>query len=297
MNRLAQLVRDCLQQVSLTTAQPQFRSSTNSKLHEVSAGQLIAIAPSPKQSQQPSPLIPSSTTKTSYIEREVSQPYPIVGTAYLELAPLPLHQQIYQFCLRIKAAGIERLQVVPVFLLQGVHVAEDIPAEIALARQELGSTFVQIDLCRYLGSHPGLGSLLQAKMAAVPSESRLILAHGSRRPGGNRPVEVLAQSLGATAAFWSTPGHLENQVVKLMQTGCQRLTILPYFLFTGGITDAITRVMEELAERFPKINFRLLPPLGATPEIANLVAEIALNCCSQGSETVVKPMKRTALRH
>ncbi|HEY9878548.1 MAG TPA: hypothetical protein V6D29_08835, partial [Leptolyngbyaceae cyanobacterium] len=63
------------------------------------------------------------------------------------------------------------------------------------------------------------------------------------------------------------------------------------------ITDAITRVTEELAERFPKISFRLLPPLGATPEIAQLVTEIALNCCPQESEMVIKPMKRTALRH
>lgn len=297
MNRLAQLVRDRLHQANPTTPQPQFSSSISPDIYEASTHQVSAIAPFSPKPQLPSPLLPVAGAEVSSVERDVSQPYPIVGTAYLELAPLPLHQQLYEFCLRIKGAGIERVQAVPVFLLQGVHVMEDIPAEIALARQNLGSISLKIDLCRHLGSHPGLGPLLQTKMAAAASESRLLLAHGSRRPNGNRPVEALAESLGATAAFWSTPGHLENQVVKLMQTGCQRLTILPYFLFTGGITDAITRVLEELAERFPKINFRLLPPLGATPEIAHLTAEIALNHCPQGGGTVVKPMKRIALRH
>jgi len=63
-------------------------------------------------------------------------------------------------------------------------------------------------------------------------------------------------------------------VIELMQNGCQKLTILPYFLFTGGITDAIVHRTEELAERFPKVNFRLLPTLGATNEIADLAIEL-----------------------
>ncbi|HEY9881530.1 MAG TPA: CbiX/SirB N-terminal domain-containing protein, partial [Leptolyngbyaceae cyanobacterium] len=236
MNRLAQLVRDRLQQVCPTTAQ--LGTSVEPRISEIygmNAGSPGAIAPS-TQKPLPSPLRPATLASPAKVEREISQPYPIVGTAYLELAPLPLHEQIYEFCRRIRGAGIERVQVVPVFLLQGVHVMEDIPAEIALAQQKLEPISLQIDLCRHLGSHAGLGCLLQAKMAAAASESRLLLAHGSRRPSGNRPVEALAELLGATPAFWSTPGHLEDQVVTLMQMGCQRLTILPYFLFTAGIT-------------------------------------------------------------
>lgn len=279
MNRLAQLVRDQLQDRTDSGFLDQQilseRAATRPGLTDV--GDLPAA-----QKARLSPLV-----------REVV-PSPIVGTAYLELTPLPLHQQLYEFCLRVKAAGVERVKVVPIFLLRGVHVTADIPAEVALAKEKLEGR-VQVDLCAHLGSHPHLAHLLKARMADAASEQCLLLAHGSRQPEGNYAVETLAETLGASVAFWSVPPTLETQVVQLMQTGCQRLTILPYFLFTGGITDAITRVTEELAERFPRINFRLLPPLGATVEVARLAAEIALNCSPKGA--AVKPMKRVALRH
>ncbi|NEP55057.1 MAG: hypothetical protein F6K65_42260, partial [Moorea sp. SIO3C2] len=54
---------------------------------------------------------------------------------------------------------------------------------------------------------------------------------------------------------------------------CSRVTIFPYFLFPGGITDAVTHLTEELAERFPRTTFRLLPPLGATADLADLIVE------------------------
>ena len=75
-------------------------------------------------------------------------------------------------------------------------------------------------------------------------------------------------------AYWAVPPDIETQVIELMQQGCQKLTILPYFLFAGGITDAIAHRTEELAERFPKVQFRLLPTLGATAEMAQLSVEM-----------------------
>ncbi|HEY9872546.1 MAG TPA: CbiX/SirB N-terminal domain-containing protein, partial [Candidatus Obscuribacterales bacterium] len=70
---------------------------------------------------------------------------PLVGTATLELAPLPLHEQIRQFADRAKSFGCKHLVVLPLFLLPGVHVMEDIPAEVALAQKAIGSDLI-IDL-------------------------------------------------------------------------------------------------------------------------------------------------------
>jgi len=55
---------------------------------------------------------------------------------------------------------------VPLFLLPGVHVIEDIPTEVAIAQQALGQE-VKIDLRPYLGTHPGLSCLLANQMAAT----------------------------------------------------------------------------------------------------------------------------------
>ncbi|NEP17110.1 MAG: sirohydrochlorin chelatase [Leptolyngbya sp. SIO4C1] len=198
----------------------------------------------------------------------------LVGTACLEFAPLPLHQQICEFGQRAQAAGAAQLKLIPLFLMRGVHVMEDIPHEVGLARQQMKAV-LDISLCDHLGSHTEMPQLLTQKLSTMPADGQLLVAHGSRRPKGNRKIELLANRLGTAVAYWSTPPDLETQVVNLMQQGCQRLAILPYFLFAGGITDAVIHLTEELAERFPKVCFRLMPPLGATPEVAALVIDLA----------------------
>lgn len=198
---------------------------------------------------------------------------PIVGTAYLEVTALPLHEQICEFGQRVKAMGVGQIKLVPIFLLRGVHVMEEIPAEVDLARQRLGSS-LEVILCPHLGSHTGMGDLLCDRMRDVRTDRQVIVAHGSRRSGGNRSVDEIAAQLGAAVAFWAVPPTLESQLIDLMQAGYQRLAIIPYFLFAGGITDAITHMTEELAERFPRISIRLMPPLGATAELADLVVDL-----------------------
>lgn len=197
----------------------------------------------------------------------------IVGTACLELSTKALSEQIYEFAQRLIAAGVTELKLLPIFLMSGVHVMEDIPAEITTARELLGDALT-LTVCPHLGSHPQIADVLAQRLAAVPGEGSLLVAHGSRRPKGNRIINGLAKRLNTAVAYWATPPDIETQVIELMQQGCQKLTILPYFLFAGGITDAITHRTEELAERFPKIQFRLLPTLGATHEVARLATEL-----------------------
>ena len=197
----------------------------------------------------------------------------IVGTACLELSPLPLHEQIYEFGLRLKAAGVTELKLLPVFLMSGVHVMEDIPAEVETAKAKLGDT-LRLSLCSHLGSHPEMTQVLTNRLATASAQGTLLVAHGSRRPKGNQAIQALSKQVGTPVAYWATAPDIEAQVVNLMQQGYQRLAILPYFLFAGGITDAIAHRTEELAERFPKVTFRLLPMLGATEEVAQMAADL-----------------------
>ncbi|MGB3297914.1 MAG: sirohydrochlorin chelatase [Phormidesmis sp.] len=202
----------------------------------------------------------------------------IVGTACLELAPIALSEQIYQFAARLKAAGVSELKLLPMFLMPGVHVMKDIPAEVEAARKLLQDDSLTLTLCPHLGSHRKITEVLASRLAssgtAIPAKGSLLVAHGSRRPKGNQTIKGLASRLGTSVAYWSTPPDIETQVIEMMQQGHQRLTILPYFLFSGGITDAIVHRTEELAERFPSVNFRLLPTLGATCEVADLAVEL-----------------------
>ncbi|MBW4586922.1 sirohydrochlorin chelatase [Aetokthonos hydrillicola Thurmond2011] len=197
-----------------------------------------------------------------------------VGTGYLELCSEPLHEQIKKFGKNTITQGCNRLKVLPLFLLPGVHVMEDIPAEVVMARQALSQDIV-IDLQPYLGSHPGLGSLLEKQLAATTAEARIILAHGSRRLCSHSSVEALARNLNAVAAYWSVPPSLESQVEKLVSAGYRKIAIIPYFLFAGGITDAIALKQQELKLQFPEVSFQLTEPLGVSTELANLIWDLA----------------------
>ncbi|MBD2057712.1 sirohydrochlorin chelatase [Oculatella sp. FACHB-28] len=207
--------------------------------------------------------------------QRVMESSPLVGTAVLELAPLPLHQQIQRFGDRARAAGYGQVKILPLFLLPGVHVMEDVPAELAIAQAALGES-IRLSLCTHLGSHPRLRTLLTLSADTPPEVAKVIISHGSRRPGGNQPVEAIAQHMGAAPAYWSVSPSLDSQVAALVETGNQVIAILPYFLFAGGITDAIAQHLPHLAQRFPHIHLYLEDPIGANAELADIAIELLL---------------------
>lgn len=198
---------------------------------------------------------------------------PLVETACLELSSLPLHQQIVEFSDRALAEGYDRLQVVPLFLLAGVHVTEDIPQEVARARAIVGQK-LSIDLRSHLGTHPNLIRLLASQRAINTADASILLAHGSRRPGAKVAVERIAEELGASVAYWAIPPKIATRVQELVDIGRQRIAIVPYFLFAGGITDAIASHVTELSYQFPFAHLQLLEPIGASAELANLIIDL-----------------------
>ena len=273
INRLAQLVRERLNPAMLgpwsaqplalvTEARP--IDATASGAHHIGSSQRFKDG---RAVMTAAPVVTKSIPKGS---ARLPQDRLIVGTAVLEFGLLPLHEQICEFGRRLSSAGVERLRLVPLFLLRGKHVMDDIPREVELARKQLGG-LIELEISEHIGGNNHMLDLITDRLTQSPQTGRLLVAHGSRRARGNRSVDNLAKSLGIAAAYWTKESHIEEQTIHLMQQGCSTLTIFPYFLFAGGITDAIAHLTEELAERFPRTRFRLLPPLGATADVANLV--------------------------
>lgn len=196
-----------------------------------------------------------------------------VRTATLECHPLPLHQQIIEAAYRHKTSGFSKLKIMPLFLLPGVHVQVDLPAEVEAAQSQLGNSN-QLELCPYLGSSSRILEILAQKFNPDPTEVRIILAHGSRRVGGNTVIENLAHQLNAIACYWSVPPNLETVIANLDLKKSKKITILPYFLFSGSITDAIAAQVQQFQQKFPQIAFRISSPLGATPELAQLILDL-----------------------
>lgn len=199
-----------------------------------------------------------------------------VGTAYLELQPAPLHAQIVEFSKKfLVASSLEPIciKILPLFLLPGVHVMQDIPAELAQAQQILGEN-VLIELKPYLGSNAGLVNLLAHLKATFAAQKYILLAHGSSRPGFQQAMDKLVSNLDVVTAYWAVPPSLDSQVAQLVADGYGEIAIIPYFLFAGGITDAIASATEKLQLQFPGVCFQLTQPLGANPELVDLIWDL-----------------------
>jgi sirohydrochlorin ferrochelatase len=153
-----------------------------------------------------------------------------------------------------------------------VHVTEDIPAEVILATEKIGD-LVKLVVAPFLGDDPNFADLFGANRSSLPSQS-IILAHGSRKTGGNAIVEQLAHRLDLTAAYWSVAPSLADTVAQLVATGATEIGILPYFLFAGGITDAIEKLVLELRAQYPQVQLRLGEPVGNSPELVGTIGNI-----------------------
>ena len=212
-----------------------------------------------------------------------SEMAPPVRAATLEFAPRPLPEAIAAIA---RTTGVRCLRVVPLFLQAGAHACEDVPAAVDAARELLGGA-VAIEILPPIGSAPPLAGLLAARFEglerlqgrgsggdATPAR-RLLVAHGSRRDGGNDPVAKLAARLDATLAFWAIAPDLETQVAAIAaKTGTAAIAIAPYFLFPGSITDAIAARVLQLQAANPNISIALAPPLSATPDLAQLIVNL-----------------------
>ena len=229
---------------------------------------------------------------------------PVITTGVLELGPKPLHQQIEDFWKSTRSLHISQIQIMPLFLLPGVHVTEDIPAEIEIFQKRVRAsvssemvlhegksnlkldnkldinTPIKINLYPYIGSHPKIANLLDTKITSVTVDVWVIISHGSRRTGSNEVVEKISQSLASSCqvlvftAYWSHPPDLKSRVEILLKQGYQKIGILPYFLFNGAITDAIANTINQLSQTYPNLQFHLTTPLGATEELARLVSDL-----------------------
>jgi sirohydrochlorin ferrochelatase len=92
--------------------------------------------------------------------------YPIVETAYLELA----EPAIIAGGATCVAAGATRVKLLPYFLSAGAHVVEDLERH----RQELTGRFpgIEFELCPPLGLHPLMIEIVLDRLKSAPEQNK-----------------------------------------------------------------------------------------------------------------------------
>jgi sirohydrochlorin ferrochelatase len=154
----------------------------------------------------------------------------------------------------------------------GRHVQEDLPRELQLARGEL-----PLEVLPTLGHNPQVKTILDhlfQKLAPQADVYRLLVAHGSRYAGGNKDFEALARSLKATIAYWSVEPSLTQAIKVLGPSPGKPLILQPYFLFAGGLTDALWAQVDALKQAQPQCPFYWGNPLAQSSLFAPLIAQI-----------------------
>ena len=201
--------------------------------------------------------------------------------AVLEGGTTSLHLQILHHTARARAEGLSRLQLLPLFLMPGVHVVEDLPQEVALAQKQL----VDRDPIFKLSTLPYLGHQLQTHSHSLNSAwgteagvaarvAKIVVSHGSRRSDSTLLSEQFAASIGATTAYWSIEPSLTQTVERLFREGYEEIQVLLYFLFPGGITAAIEDSIVELGKSYPRLNITCKSTLDQIPEFPQFIADV-----------------------
>ena len=189
----------------------------------------------------------------------------LIGGGCLEGQEITLAQQLEQFAIKAIAIGITEIEILPMLLLAGVHVSEDIPHEVAIAQNNVQIKLQEKLIFRvtsHLGTNSQIPNLLlqhfqKYRNTENPEKSgQVLVSHGSRRGGANQVVEDLATHCQAIAAYWGVEPKIETQIENLLAQGINQINILPYFLTEGGITEAIARKLDVYRDR---AQIQLLP--------------------------------------
>lgn len=122
----------------------------------------------------------------------------------------------------------------------------------------------------------------------------LLFAHGARDPAWARPFEAAAQALRQRVAHAGEHTSVQDtqDVVlaflefmspdlltagrDLAERGCQCVTVVPLFLGAGGhVRKDLPRLMDELAQAHPQVQWALSPAVGETDTLIQALAESA----------------------
>jgi sirohydrochlorin cobaltochelatase len=178
------------------------------------------------------------------------RPDRLQASGYLEFARPTIGEAIDS----LVQQGARQVSVVPAMLMAAGHVKNDVPSEIAEARERHPA--VTFRMARPLDIHPGLLELCHVRYCealaglpeVAPSDSLLLLVgRGTSDPDANaniaRVSRFLWESYGVGWASVAFAGLAEPSVDRALtvcrRLGYRRIIVQPYFLFNGVLLKRI----------------------------------------------------------
>ena len=215
--------------------------------------------------------------KTASCVRPLSVDY-----AFLEFNRPTIAEKLEQ----LYAAGYRRFACVPIMLLAGAHVREDIPAilgEFLAARADaagLAADDFGMDRRLLAIAESRVRETLATERLKAADSDLLIVGRGNSAAALNDKVaqigEIIAERVGMKSSLACFSGIARpncREGIALIAERAKTVVVLPYLLFTGRLLE---RVRGEIAAAAPPVRFYPARHLGPEAEIAALAAEKGL---------------------
>jgi sirohydrochlorin cobaltochelatase len=202
------------------------------------------------------------------------------ATGYLEFARPTIQEGLATLTKR----GARRILAIPGMLFAASHVKNDLPWEMnSFIAANPG---VDVRLGRDLGIDPKLLHAASERIAAAAPEGRsdsvlVVVGRGTNDPDANSNIAKIARMLwegmgfGWAEAAFSGVAHprVDAALERATRLGFRRIIVFPHFLFTGVLVKRIYAQTDEVAARYPEIEFVKAKYLGDHPQVIDAFAE------------------------
>jgi len=215
------------------------------------------------------------------------RPTPLAA-CFLELAEPAIPHGVA----RLLDSGATEIVVAPVLLFSAGHAKRDIPEAVAAALGAAGRSEVVVRQAAHLGCAEGMLRLSQrrfhetvaatAAATADPTSTRLIIVgRGAadqdaldemRRFADLRAAAGEAGSVVTAFVALAEP-RLEPALDEAAAAQEDLVVVQPHLLFAGTLTERISRLVAERAERHPTKRWAITRHLGAEPELVETLVE------------------------
>ncbi|OLN21957.1 sirohydrochlorin chelatase [Domibacillus antri] len=224
-------------------------------------------------------------------------PLVLYETCFLEFARPGIEKGI-QNCVE---KGATSIALIPLMLLPAGHSKIHIPAAIDAAKAQYPD--VAFTYGKPIGIHYETSVILRDRLQdagvnpdeAAEDDAVILLGRGGSDADANSDLCKIARILWEKTSFETvepafygvTKPSLPQAVEKANKLGVKKITILPYFLFTGVLIKRIEEDIVTFNTQYPHIEFTLADYFGFHPKLKTIIADrmdealgesVAMNC-------------------
>ena len=226
----------------------------------------------------------NASTEFSLIAQGLKPRFPHMPIEYgfLEYSAPNIHMGLK----KLVAQGVTHIYAVPGMLLAATHAKNDIPSVLTTFIKKYPALTIKYG--EQLGVNDRMVDAIVARIKqslpqnAPPLHDTMLVmvGRGTSDAYANGDVAKITRIVNERMGFgWATTVYSGVTypstgigLEMLVKLGFKRMVIMPYFLFTGRLIKRVTNYVNEVAEKYPNVEFIQTPYLKDHPKVIDMFA-------------------------